>query len=109
MRRKNVVPTQRSHFLSSPMNSLSLPDLPERIETEEQLDQLLTRPSAGLVKFIKTVSSPLIVLGAGGKMGPTLSVIAKRAADAASHPLDVIAISRFSDARAQQWLEALGV
>ena len=78
---------------------------PERIETEEQLDQLLTRPSAALVEFIQTLSSPLLVLGAGGKMGPTLAVRAKRAADAANHPLEVIAVSRFSDAATRTWLE----
>jgi hypothetical protein len=33
-----------------------------------------------LVAFIKSVSSPLLVLGAGGKMGPTLVVLARRAA-----------------------------
>jgi hypothetical protein len=78
---------------------------PERIETEEQLDELLTRPSAALVEFIQTLSSPLLVLGAGGKMGPTLAVLAKRAANAANHPLEVIAVSRFSDAGTRAWLE----
>ncbi|MBI3848758.1 MAG: NAD-dependent epimerase/dehydratase family protein [Verrucomicrobia bacterium] len=91
------------------MNSFNPLDLPEQIETEEQLDELLTRPSATLLDFIKTVSSPLVVLGAGGKMGPTLAVLAKRAATAANHPLDVIAVSRFSDTRARQWLESQGV
>jgi nucleoside-diphosphate-sugar epimerase len=80
--------------------------LPERIDTEEQLDELLTRPKAALVEFIKTVSSPLLILGAGGKMGPTLAVLAKRAASAARHPLEVIAVSRFSDPNARAWLEA---
>lgn len=91
------------------MNSPSLPALHERIETEEQLDELLTRPSAALVKFIKTISSPLVVLGAGGKMGPTLAVLAKRAADTTNHPLDIIAVSRFGDSRAREWLESRGV
>jgi len=79
------------------------------IETEEALDEVLTRPNADLVEFIKTLSSPLVILGAGGKMGPTLSVLAQRAAEAADHPLDVIAVSRFSDEGVQRWLEARGV
>ena len=82
---------------------------PERIGTEEQLDELLTRPSDRLVELIRTLSSPLVVLGAGGKMGPTLAVLAKRAADAAKHPLEVIAVSRFSDKTAQQRLEGQGI
>lgn len=84
-------------------------NLPERIESEEQLDELLTRPGARLAELIRTASSPLLVLGAGGKMGPTLAVLARRAADAAKHPLDVIAVSRFSDAASRQWMEARGI
>ncbi len=87
------------------MKSFDSLGLPETIEREEQLDELLTRPTAGLTKFIKTLSSPLIILGAGGKMGPTLAVLAKRAAENANHPLDVIAVSRFTDSHQRQWLE----
>jgi nucleoside-diphosphate-sugar epimerase len=47
----------------------------------------------------------LVILGAGGKMGPTLAVLAKRAAEVARHSLEVVAVSRFSDARARRWLE----
>jgi nucleoside-diphosphate-sugar epimerase len=71
--------------------------LPERIETEQELDELLTRPRVVLRDFIKTLPSPLIILGAGGKMGPTLALLARRAADAAKHPLEIIAVSRFGD------------
>ena len=81
-------------------------DLPALIETEEQLDEVLTRPGAELVQFIRTVSSPLLILGAGGKMGPTLALRAKRAAEEAKHRLDVIAVSRFSDQKARKLLEA---
>jgi hypothetical protein len=83
--------------------------LPALINTEAELDDLLTQPSAALVAFIKTVSSPLVVLGAGGKMGPTLAVLARRAAALAGYSLDVVAASRFQDRAARQWLEAQGV
>ena len=83
--------------------------LPEVIRTESELEEELTRPSPGLIEFIRTVSSPLLVLGAGGKMGPTLAVLARRAAEAAGHPLEVVAVSRFSNAAPRQWLEARGV
>jgi nucleoside-diphosphate-sugar epimerase len=83
--------------------------LPELIETEAQLEQLLTTPSPALVEFIKTVPGPLLVLGAGGKMGPTLAVLARRAAEAAGQKLDVIAVSRFTDAQSRSSLEASGV
>lgn len=84
-------------------------DLPQIIGTETELDDLLTRPSVALVEFIKKVSSPLLVLGAGGKMGPSLAVLAKRAAELANHPLEVIAVSRFSNPACRKWLESKGV
>src|SRR3954452_15837731 len=83
--------------------------LPELIETEEVLDEVLTRPSPLLIESIRTLSSPLLILGAGGKMGPTLAVLARRAADAAAYPLQVIAVSRFSNDQSRQWLESQGV
>ena len=82
---------------------------PESIQTESQLEELLTTPGAALLDFIKTVPGPLLVLGAGGKMGPTLAVLARRAAEVAGHKLNVIAVSRFTDAQSQAWLEARGV
>ena len=85
------------------------PPLPESIQTEAQLEELLTTPSAALVDFNKTVPGPLLVLGAGGKMGPTLAVLARRAAELAGHKIDIIAVSRFSDAQSRPSLEARGV
>ncbi|MGH7969611.1 MAG: NAD-dependent epimerase/dehydratase family protein, partial [Limisphaerales bacterium] len=81
----------------------------DRIQDEAELDEYLTRPRPILMEFIRTVSSPLLVLGAGGKMGPTLAVLAKRAAEAARHRLEVIAVSRFSDRAARRWLEQRGI
>ena len=81
----------------------------EPIVTEEQLEEVLTRPRPALIDFIRTVSSPLLILGAGGKMGPTLAVLARRAADAAKHQLEIIAVSRFSNPQARSWLEHQGV
>ena len=84
-------------------------DNPEFIATEPELEEILTRPSAPLIAAITSYSSPLLILGAGGKMGPTLAVLARRAAEAAGHSLDVVAASRFTDAASRQWLEARGV
>jgi nucleoside-diphosphate-sugar epimerase len=91
------------------MNLSGPQDLPESIQDEDQLDEVLTRPRAPLVESIRTISSPLLILGAGGKMGPTLAVLAKRAAEAACHPLEVIAVSRFSDGGVRAWIERHGV
>jgi len=96
------------HPTSSVSNSVAA-GLPSLIQTEGALDDLLTRPGPALVEFIRTVRSPLLVLGAGGKMGPSLAVLARRAAEAAGHSLEVVAVSRFSDNSARQWLEDRGV
>jgi len=79
------------------------------IQTESDLEEALTRPAASLIEFIRSVSSPLLILGAGGKMGPTLAALARRAADAAGHKLEIVAVSRFSDAGSRRWLEERGV
>ena len=48
------------------------------------------------MESIRKVSSPLVIVGAGGKLGPTLALMARRAADAAGFALEVIAVSRFN-------------
>ena len=78
-------------------------------ETIEDLDDVLTRPSEALGAFIAGLDGPLLVLGAGGKMGPTLCGMVKRAAGESGVSLDVIAVSRFSDPETRAWLEARGV
>ena len=83
--------------------------VPELIHSESELEEVLTRPSPGLVEFIRTLSGRLLILGAGGKMGPTLAVLARRAADAGERRLSVMAVSRFSEPETRQWLAARGV
>ncbi|MFQ5571799.1 MAG: NAD-dependent epimerase/dehydratase family protein [Rhodothermales bacterium] len=82
---------------------------PAVIHTDAERDEVLTRPSPALKTFINTLHGPLVVLGAGGKMGPTLCGLARRAADEAGHNLDVIAISRFSNPATRAWLDARGI
>jgi hypothetical protein len=76
---------------------------------EQELLDWMTKPSQALIEFIPQVESPLVILGAGGKMGPSLAVLALQAARAAAHPLKVIAVSRFSTPGTQRWLESNGV
>lgn len=92
--------------VSEPIDEAAVPAL---LETEAELEEQLTRPRRVLVDFIRSVRSPLVILGAGGKMGPTLAVLARRAAQAAGHPLQIVAVSRFSDPVARGWLEARGI
>lgn len=79
------------------------------IQNETELNEVLTRPRLALVEFMRTVQSPLVILGAGGKMGPSLAVLARRAAEQAGQPLDILAVSRFADDERWRWLEQQGV
>lgn len=79
------------------------------ISTVEQLDAKLTTPSAVLIDHMREWQGDLMLLGAGGKMGPTLAVLARNALDAAGNHARVIAVSRFSDATAERSLNQAGI
>lgn len=72
--------------------------------TEEKLDTLLTTPSDALVENVKKIKGDIMVLGAGGKMGPTLCILAKNAIEKAGVQKRVIAVSRFTDPIATELL-----
>ena len=76
---------------------------------EEKLNKLLTTPSAKLIEDVKKIRGDIMILGAGGKMGPTLSVLAKNAIKAAGIEKRVIAVSRFTDEIALNLLHSEGV
>lgn len=77
--------------------------------TEKYLNELLTRPSQELVTDIKKLDGDIMVLGAGGKMGPTLCLLARRAIEQAGVQKQVTAVSRFSDSAARSLLEEHGI
>lgn len=77
--------------------------------TEELLDNRLATPSQKLIDDIKAMEGDIIILGAGGKMGPTLSLLAKNAIAAAGVNKRVIAVSRFTDHIATKMLNDNGV
>lgn len=62
--------------------------------TETELEERLSRPTKADIAHAATLEGDLLVLGAGGKMGPSLVRLAKRAAIAAGRNTRVIAVSR---------------
>ncbi len=68
------------------------------IESVESLEEQMARPSALDRESVRRLEGDFIVLGAGGKMGPSLARRIKRAANAAGVSRRVIAVSRFSSA-----------
>ncbi|MCL2362814.1 MAG: NAD(P)-dependent oxidoreductase [Defluviitaleaceae bacterium] len=77
--------------------------------TEEYLDELLTTPSAALTEDMAKVEGDIIILGAGGKMGPTLAALAVNACKKAGVNKRIIAVSRFGDPFAVALLKKIGV
>jgi nucleoside-diphosphate-sugar epimerase len=67
------------------------------IDSVEELDERLAAPSAQDQEAMRTLPGDIIILGAGGKMGPSLAKRVKRASQAAGVTRRVIAASRFSD------------
>ena len=84
-------------------------ELPHLIENAGELDELLSRPSEALAGQMAALDDDIIILGAGGKMGPTVARMARRALDEAGNRRKVFAVSRFSVPGVREKLEAAGV
>ena len=85
-------------------------DAPASIADETELERLLATPSPALVADLAAGTGDLVVLGAGGKMGPTLCMLAAHAlAEGGRTDRSVIAVSRWSDDGVRRRLEASGV
>ena len=78
------------------------------MNTTEKLNELLA-PSDALVADIARLEGDIIILGAGGKMGPSLAKLAKQAIDKAGVTKKVIAISRFSEKGLEEELIDAGI
>ena len=67
--------------------------LPERFANVDELEDFMTAPTPELRAELERADGDLIVLGVGGKMGPTLARMAKRAVPCKR----VIGVARFSE------------
>lgn len=81
----------------------------ERIETEEDLEERLSRPTQADIASLERLDGDILILGAAGKMGPSLAMRAMRASKHAGVQRRIIAVARFSDAAARVRLDAAGI
>ena len=79
--------------------------LPKTIPDIAALDDLLCRPTQALIDDLAKIEGDIMILGVGGKMGPTLAGLAKAAVPGRR----VIGVARFSEAGVKEWLHARGV
>jgi nucleoside-diphosphate-sugar epimerase len=84
-------------------------ETPAAIRDVAHLEELLSEPSDAAVDAMRRANGDVIVLGAAGKMGPTLARMARRAMDAAGLSHRVIGVSRFSSPNQQRTMEAYGI
>ena len=74
-----------------------------------ELEERLSRPTPALIDMMRAIPGDFIVLGAAGKMGPSLTRMIKRASDDAGTTRRVIAVSRFSAAGSEEAFTAHGI
>jgi len=79
--------------------------LPERFADVAALEDFMSTPDPALAAHLEHAPGDLMVLGVGGKMGPTLARMAKRAMPGRR----VIGVARFSERGLREKLEAAGV
>ena len=79
------------------------------ISNEEDLEQALARPSSRDIEFASSLKGAVLILGAGGKMGPTLARRVAAAFAAAGGSNRTYAVSRFSDRKQVERLSSSGI
>jgi nucleoside-diphosphate-sugar epimerase len=82
-----------------------LSSLPTQFRDVDHLEDVMTAPTAVLTKEFSALSGDLMILGVGGKIGPTLARLAKRAAPGKR----VIGVARFTEAGLREKLAACGI
>src|SRR4051812_29522364 len=73
------------------------------------IDPRFTEPRAETVDALRECPGDVIVLGAGGKMGPSLTAMLARAVSDLGERRRVMAVSRWSDRKAAKALAAMNV
>ena len=80
------------------------------MQSVDELESLLSRPTDVSRQALRELQGDLLILGAGGKMGPSLARLARRSADEVGRQdLRVIGVSRFSTPEVRDELEAAGI
>ena len=80
-----------------------------QITTDAELEEILSRPSDADAAAMLKMDGDLLILGAGGKMGPSLARRARRATEKAGIQKRIVAVARFSDTALRKNLETDGI
>ena len=85
--------------------SIANETLPERFASVEELEAFLSRPTPDLIADLAAADGDILILGVGGKMGPTLASLARNAAP----DRRIIAVARFTQQGLRKSLAASGI
>lgn len=81
----------------------------DSVRTAAELEAKLSEPTPELIEDLRSLDGDIIILGVGGKVGPSLARLAKRAIDEGGLDKKVIGVSRFSSGTLREELEADGI
>ncbi len=84
------------------MGDKKAPTAPENFRTEADLEEFLAQPSQALIDDMAALEGDILVLGVGGKMGPSLARLAANAAP----DKQVTGVARFSESGVEEQLNA---
>ena len=93
----------------SPKKSQTVKTVVKPIKTEKELDDLLSEPTPETVEFMTKLKGDLLILGVGGKVGPTIARMAVRAVEASGVKRKVIGVATFRAKGMRAKLDKLGV
>ncbi len=79
------------------------------ISSTDQLEDLLSQPTAAAIAALKRVTGDITLLGVAGKMGPTLARMALAASEAAGKSRRILGVSRFSQPETARRLQNWGI
>jgi nucleoside-diphosphate-sugar epimerase len=91
------------------LTKLCMNRYPEEFADEVLLEEWLSQPGDALVACMRRLQGDIMILGVGGKMGPTLARMAKRACDRAGIKRKVTGVSQFRTPGMQKQLEEQGI
>ena len=87
----------------APRAPATLPCPPDGIE------EFISRPIPEVAAALGQVEGPVMILGAGGKLGLHLTLMAHQALKSLNRPAQVIAVSRYNTLRGREDFERLGL
>jgi nucleoside-diphosphate-sugar epimerase len=84
-------------------------EYPYKINDEDHLEEILSRPGNELKEMLKRVDGDILILGVSGKVGPSLAKMVKRACDMAGIEKRILGVSRNIDPEQKRCFDDMGI